>query len=107
MELIIQLTLTVHVGCVLPLICFETAKKLEIYNNHHFDVKLVPEFLDAALIICITFPDNPEEGSVQVIGFESCCGWDIVAPDTEIKCEYANAWITKVRIMRVICIKTF
>jgi hypothetical protein len=40
---------------------------LEIYNNHHFDVKLVPEFFDAAFIICITFPDNPEEGSVQVL----------------------------------------
>jgi hypothetical protein len=41
-----------------------------VYNNHHFDVKLAPEFFGAKLIICITFPDKPEEGSAQVRGFK-------------------------------------
>jgi hypothetical protein len=41
-----------------------------MYNNHHFDVKLAPEFFDAKLIVCITFPDKPGEGSTQVIGFK-------------------------------------
>jgi hypothetical protein len=36
-----------------------------MYNNRHFDVKLPPEFFDAKLIICITFPDKPGEGSTQ------------------------------------------
>jgi hypothetical protein len=40
--------------------------KREMYDSHHFDVKLAPEFLDAKLIICITFPDKPGEGSTQV-----------------------------------------
>jgi hypothetical protein len=31
---------------------------------------LVPEFFDAKHIICITFPDYPGEGSVQVRGFK-------------------------------------
>jgi hypothetical protein len=41
-----------------------------MYNNHHFDVKLAPEFFDAKLIVCITFPDKPEQGSTRLIGFE-------------------------------------
>jgi hypothetical protein len=31
---------------------------------------MAPEFFDAKLIICITFPDKPGEGSMQVIGFK-------------------------------------
>jgi hypothetical protein len=38
--------------------------------NHHFDVKLAPEFCDAKLIICITFLDKPGEGSMQVTGYK-------------------------------------
>jgi hypothetical protein len=30
-----------------------------MYDNLHFDVNLVPEFFDAKLIVCITFPDKP------------------------------------------------
>jgi hypothetical protein len=41
-----------------------------MYNNRHFGVRVAPEFSDAKLIICITFPDKPEEGSTQVIGFK-------------------------------------
>jgi hypothetical protein len=41
-----------------------------MYNNHHFDVKLAPEFFDAKLVICITFPDKPGESSTQVTGFK-------------------------------------
>jgi hypothetical protein len=37
-------------------------RKTGTYNNRHFDVKLAPEFSDAKPIICITFPDKPEEG---------------------------------------------
>jgi hypothetical protein len=33
------------------------------YNNLHFYVKLEPEFFYASLVICITFPDKPGEGS--------------------------------------------
>jgi hypothetical protein len=40
------------------------------YNNSCFDVKLAPEFFDAKLIICITFPDKPGEGSMLVTGFK-------------------------------------
>jgi hypothetical protein len=40
--------------------------------NRHFDVKLAPEFFDAKLIICITFPDKRGEVSTQVIGFKIC-----------------------------------
>jgi hypothetical protein len=35
-------------------------------KNCHFDEKLVPEFFEAK-IICITFPDKPRKGSMQVI----------------------------------------
>jgi hypothetical protein len=35
-----------------------------MHINRHFDVKLAPEFSDAKLIICITFPDKPGEGSM-------------------------------------------
>jgi hypothetical protein len=41
-----------------------------MYNNHHFDVKLVPEFFDAKLIMCITYVDKPGEGLTNVIGFK-------------------------------------
>jgi hypothetical protein len=40
-------------------------------SNRHFYVKLTLEFFDAKLIICITFPDNPEEGSTQAIGLKT------------------------------------
>jgi hypothetical protein len=40
-----------------------------MYNIHHFDVKLAPEFFDAKLIICITFSDKPG-GLMQVISFK-------------------------------------
>jgi hypothetical protein len=43
-----------------------------MYNNRNFDVKLAAEFFDDKLIICITFPDKPGEGSTQVIGFKIC-----------------------------------
>jgi hypothetical protein len=36
--------------------------KKETHNNGHLDVKLVPEFFDAQLIVCITFPDKSGEG---------------------------------------------
>jgi hypothetical protein len=39
-----------------------------IENNRHFDVKRAPQFFDAKLIICATFPDKPGEGSA--IGFK-------------------------------------
>jgi hypothetical protein len=41
-----------------------------MYISRHFDVKLAPEFFDARLIICITFPEKPGESSTQVIGFK-------------------------------------
>jgi hypothetical protein len=41
-----------------------------MYNNRHFDVTLVPEFFDAKLIICITFPDKPGEVLMLVIGIK-------------------------------------
>jgi hypothetical protein len=41
----------------------------ETYNNHHFDVKLTPEFFDE-LMICIAFRDKPGEGLTQVIDFK-------------------------------------
>jgi hypothetical protein len=41
-----------------------------MYNNHHFHIKLVPEFFVDKLIICITFPDVHGEGLTQVICFK-------------------------------------
>jgi hypothetical protein len=62
----IQVTLVIHGGlrsCESPLM----SKTREMYNNCHFDVKLEPEFFHAKLNICITFPDNPVEGSTQTL----------------------------------------
>jgi hypothetical protein len=72
----------------------ENASVRITYNNRHFDVKLAPEFFDGKLIICITFPDKPEEGSKQVIGFKIWprIGYIDAPHDTEIKqriCEIA------------------
>jgi hypothetical protein len=36
--------------------------KMVTYNNHNFYVKLVPEFFEAKVIICNTFPDKPGKG---------------------------------------------
>jgi hypothetical protein len=41
--------------------------KRETYINIHFDIKLAPEFFDANLIFCITFPDKLAE--VLVVRF--------------------------------------
>jgi hypothetical protein len=69
--LTLQVTLVIRGGCVpANRRVYRKRVKLEKYNNHHFDVKLVPEFSDAKFIICITFPDKPGEGSTQVIGFK-------------------------------------
>jgi hypothetical protein len=38
-------------------------------TNYHFDVKLAQEFYDAELIICITLPDKPREGSAEALKF--------------------------------------
>jgi hypothetical protein len=38
--------------------------KQDMYDN------LMPEFFDAKLIVCITFPDKPGEDLMQVIGFK-------------------------------------
>jgi hypothetical protein len=41
------------------------------HNNRHFEVKLVSEFFDAKLIVCITFPDKHGGGSTQASKFGS------------------------------------
>jgi hypothetical protein len=41
--------------------------KRETYINIHFEIKLAPEFFDAKLIFCITFPDKLAE--VLVVRF--------------------------------------
>jgi hypothetical protein len=43
--------------------------KQETYNNYHFDIKLAPKFVDAKLIICFMFPDQPG-GLIHVKGFK-------------------------------------
>jgi hypothetical protein len=40
------------------------------YKNRHSDIKPAAKFFDAKLIICITSPDEPGEGSTQVIDFK-------------------------------------
>jgi hypothetical protein len=67
----IQVTPVIHGGRI-PAdhrLCRKRVKR-ETYKKHHFDVKLAPEFFDDKLIICITFPDKPGEGSTQVISFK-------------------------------------
>lgn len=49
--------------------CWERVKR-ETYINRHFDAKLGPEFCNTKLIIYITFPGRPGEGSAEVIGFK-------------------------------------
>jgi hypothetical protein len=68
----VQVTVVIHGGRVpANRRVYKKRVKWETYNNRHFDVKLAPpEFFDAKLIICITFPDTPGEGSTQVIGFK-------------------------------------
>jgi hypothetical protein len=58
--------LIIHGGCVPA----NRRVKWEKHNNHHSDVKLATEFFDFKLIICITSPDKPGEGSTQLIGFK-------------------------------------
>jgi hypothetical protein len=58
--------LTLYTGAVFLLII---AVFKNTYNNN-FDIKLEPEFFDATLMICITFPDKLGEGSMQVISFK-------------------------------------
>jgi hypothetical protein len=66
----VQVTVVIHGGCVPPYRrVYRKRVKRETYNNRHFYVKLGPEFFDATLIICITFPDKPGEGSSRVTGF--------------------------------------
>jgi hypothetical protein len=49
---------------------FEKSMKRETCNNHHFDAKLAPEFVDANLITYMTISGKPGEGYRQVmIGF--------------------------------------
>jgi hypothetical protein len=50
-------------------VCWERVKR-ETYINRHFDAKLGPEFCNTKLIIYITFPGRPGEGSAEVIGFK-------------------------------------
>jgi hypothetical protein len=58
----------------------------------HFDVKLVVEFFDARLVICITFPDKCREGAV------------IDAPhDTKIKVWTCDNVDSKEHVLRVTC----
>jgi hypothetical protein len=40
-----------------------------MYIIRYYDITLVPEFFDAKLIICITFPDKPGKGSTQALKF--------------------------------------
>jgi hypothetical protein len=44
--------------------------KRETYTSCHFYVKLAPEFVDAKLIICITFPDKPGEVLAKVFALK-------------------------------------
>jgi hypothetical protein len=37
-------------------------------TSRDFGVKVAPELFDAKFTICVTFPDKPGEGSIQVIG---------------------------------------
>jgi hypothetical protein len=41
-----------------------------MYNNSHFDIKLVPAFFDAKVIICITLREMPGEGLTHVRDFK-------------------------------------
>jgi hypothetical protein len=41
--------------------------KRKTYNGCHCDVQLTPEFFDAKLIICITFPEKSGDVSAQPI----------------------------------------
>jgi hypothetical protein len=59
-----------HMALMQVAACNQKRVKRKTYNNRHFDVKLAPEFFDARLIICITFPDGPGEVSIQVISFK-------------------------------------
>jgi hypothetical protein len=49
-------------------------------NIRQFDGKVLPEFSDAEIGICITFPDKPGEGSTQVISFKFWPLIDVVIP---------------------------
>jgi hypothetical protein len=49
--------------------CMLKMRKTETCYDHYFVVKLVPQFFDAKLIICLTFCDKPA-GFMQVIGFK-------------------------------------
>jgi hypothetical protein len=67
------------------------------------NVKLVPEFFDAKLIICITFPDKPGDGSMQVIGSKFWLWICIDAPhNTEIK-----PWICENMDSKSTCNKSY
>jgi hypothetical protein len=66
---------------------------------------MAPEFFDAKLIICITFPDKAGEVLMQVIGFKVWIQTGYCAPhDNEIKTGYAKTETVKVHIPRVTCI---
>jgi hypothetical protein len=41
-----------------------------MYNNRHFDVKLVPEFIEAKFIIRVTLPYKLREDLMQVLGYK-------------------------------------
>jgi hypothetical protein len=69
--LLVQVTLIIRGGRV-PANRHKKQKRVkrETFNDRHFDVKLAPEFFDAKLIICITFPDKSGESSTQITGFK-------------------------------------
>jgi hypothetical protein len=77
--------------------------KMRKSTNHHFYVKLAPEFCDAKLIICITFLDKPQEGSMLVNRLYN------LAIECWSSSQYWNKtvdmrkYILKACVMRVIC----
>jgi hypothetical protein len=50
--------------------CIKNAKNWKYIRITIFLLKLAPEFFDAKLIICITFPDKPGDILMWVLGFK-------------------------------------
>jgi hypothetical protein len=68
--LYIQVSLITYEGCIpVNYHIHKKCAKHDMYNNIHFDVKLVPEFFNAKFTICIKFTDKPGN-LLQVTGFK-------------------------------------
>lgn len=81
----LRVTLVIHGGSVpeKSRVYWKRVKR-KTYNNSHFNSELAPEFFDAKFIICITFSDKLEDGSMQALKFDGGQNTDY-AHDTEMK----------------------